>query len=202
MIQKYHDPILTVINEKGASGVNVIAQLTGIPLSTVQKYLTTQQKYFRKTQDRKWDLPEKVTTDISNNSHTLVVTGIENSFLLFKSELDALINLVDNSLIQIEQLKRVVQNKPTPVAENTINPRLKNLQEKMDNLPRIIKSKKENIPKELLEILLNTNWTDFTLDMGANYLNDVVEPALYSLIIGESDYLDEDLLNQIKEYQS
>lgn len=85
MIKKYHDPIFKLISEREeALGVNEIAKGTELPLSTIQKYLSTQQSYFRKNEDRKWDLPEKVMSDITDSSLLLAVNVLENSILLMK----------------------------------------------------------------------------------------------------------------------
>lgn len=52
--QTYEYRIRLVLDEP--KGVSQIAKETGIPTSTVQKYLTGKQTSFVKTEDRKWTL--------------------------------------------------------------------------------------------------------------------------------------------------
>lgn len=204
MIEKYHKPILALISKEGALGVNSIAKATDIPLSTVQRYLNLQQNYFRKNDERKWDLPERVNADITDTSLSLAVNVVENSILLIKTQLADVLNSVENALSPLNTVKRGIQNKPASVADTTPkveNELLESTLEQIDRLPSILKSKKENIPDELLKVLLNTKWLDLLLDYGRNYFKEVIEPDLYDLALGTSTELSEDTLSTIKGYQ-
>lgn len=204
MIEKYHKPIFEVISREGALGVNAIAKATEIPLSTIQKYLDKQQTFFRKTEDRKWDLPENVNADITSQSLILTANILENTILLIQSQLGELQNTVANTLTPVNTLKRGVENKPLPVAETTYkakNTKLSKILEAIDKLPSLIKSRKENVSEELLELLLNTEWLELFVDLGYNYISDVIEPDLYELLLGNKTDLSEDTLTTIKEYQ-
>lgn len=205
MIKKYHDPIFNAITQAGeALGVNTIAKETDLPLSTIQKYLSSQQHYFRKTTDRKWDLPEKVNADITSDSLVLAVNVLENSILLFQSQLAEVQNSVSNLLVPTNTLKTGIQNKVYPVANSSPKVEselLRIILEKVDKLPGIIKKKKDNFSDEYFKLLSNTNWLDLMLDMGNNYAKEVIEPALYDLVLGNTLELDEGVLTTIKEYQ-
>jgi hypothetical protein len=204
MIEKYHEPIFKLISEKGALGVNQIAKETEIPLSTVQKYLSTQQSYFRKNEDRKWDLPEKVTSDISDSSLTLAVEVMENSIQLFKAQLEEMVQAAANVLTPINTIKRGISNKPAPVADKqprVQNPKLAAILENVGRMPNLIKSKKSDLTDNYYQLLMNTDWLSMQLDLGDNYMKEVIVPGLSDLLLNQTEKLDEDTYTAIKDYQ-
>ena len=205
MIQKYHEPIFNLLTQKGALGVNTIAKETGIALSTVQKYLTTQQSYFRKNEDRKWDLPERVKTDISEDTSKLTLSILENSLLINQKHLGEALNAVDNSLKAISTIKAILESKPPSVADTSpkiTNKKLLSIIDTTDRLPEVIKARKSFIPDEYYQVLIKTSWLDLILDLGDTYVNDVIQPELYELLSGSKTELDEDLVNVLKNYQT
>lgn len=204
MIERYHVPIYALISERGALGVNTIAKETGFPLSTVQKYLSAQQNYFRKTPDRKWDLPEKVNADITDSALVLTVSLIESTILLMQTQLAEVQSTLGNALTPLSTLKKGIENKPAPVADVPQlpkNEKLRKILEETDKLPEVIKSKKENLSEEMYKMLLNTNFLELILDMGDNYVGEVVTPELFDLLLGTKDELSDDVLNNLKDYQ-
>lgn len=203
MIEKYHDPIFKLITEKKeALGVNTIAKETDIALSTVQKYLTTQQTYFKKTGDRKWDLPERVKQEVSPESLQLMINGLENSILLIQTQTKELQQSIANLVPPINILKRNIRDSAPPVAETPIlNEKLVNKIASLDKLPKVIKSRKDSLTDDMYEMLMNTDWYGIFVDLGYNYLQEVIEPELYDLLLGTKIDLSEDALSTIKEYQ-
>lgn len=205
VIKKYHDPILREISDKGALGVNALAKLTDLPLSTVQKYLTTQQTYFRKTSDRKWDLPERVNTDITSNSLQRSASLLDNTLVLLQNQLEEMGNTLASLAPVTNMIKRALENNTLPVADNSsklTNRKVKEMFDSVDKLPEVIKNKKKNISEELYEMLINTDWLSLWIDYGTNYVSTVIQDSLYDLLLGKTDELSEDALDTIKSYQT
>lgn len=201
MIEKYHNPIFALISEKGALGVNELAKATDFPLSTIQRYLTVQQTYFKKTQGRKWDLPERVNSDITDDSLNLAVNITEDSIKLIRAQLTDALNAVENALIPLSTVKRGIKHKPTPVAPKVNSEKLQDILEAADKIPTIIKSKKENLTPEMYDTLMSTKWLDIYLDLGNKYVVDVITTELYDLLLGVKKEMDDEIFSVIKEYQ-
>lgn len=58
--KEYHDAIKELLTNYGPMGVNAIANKLGIPVSSIQYYLKTQQSYFVQNNKRKWQLPDEL----------------------------------------------------------------------------------------------------------------------------------------------
>lgn len=204
MIEKYHKPIFEVISRMGALGVNQIAKETDLPVSTIQAYLTKQQSYFKKNDDRKWDLPENVVSEITDNSLTLSLGVLENAILLIESQLREVVESFTNIIIPLNTLKKGLKDKPAPVADTIpkgASPKLRELMENVGRLPTIIKTKKSNLTPEQYDLLLNTEWLNLILDLGANYFRDEISPSLYELLLGSTAQIPEDILDVLNQYQ-
>jgi hypothetical protein len=197
------DQIIAVLSEKGALGVNALARELSIPLSTLQKYLHSQN-YFRMNESKKWDLPERVTTDLKANTMTLMLNSLETAILLIQSQIEESRQAVANALVPVESLKRGFKSIQHPVAESGtvgLPPKWSEALDMLAKFPEIIKSRKDKLSEENYNILRNVDWHYLYLDMGANYFINALSGEIYNLILGETDNLSEDALTTIKEYQ-
>lgn len=203
MIPKYHDPILTLLKAKGALGVNAIATETGIPLSTVQKYLDKQQTYFKKTAERKWDLPHNVQADIKTNTLELTVGVIENSILMLQSQLDEVKESLQSTLAPIGTLKRGIANVATPVAsvQPDIDKRLIQLDIDVNDNLELIQKSKNSFESEYKSLILNMDFLGIILNYGLAYVKGPFFTEVSEVMLEKSDFLSEEVIEILKEYQ-
>lgn len=206
-LEERKDEILHIINEKGPQGVNALATALGVPLSTMQKYLHNQ-KYFRINDKRRWDLPENVQADIGAQALALMVTGIETSILLLQTQLDEARIAADNLLVPTSSLKKAltafkVPARPSVAKEDTrvIPERLNLILDTLENLPKIIKKRKEFVSEEVYNLLMSTDWLNLMLDNGKKVVDSVINPELQDVLLGEKSEFSEDVLSILLEYQ-
>lgn len=208
MTDKYHDQILTLISEKGPTGVNQLAKALEIPVSTMQRYLH-KQTFFRMNEDKKWDLPEKVIGDVKSTSLTLVTDVIETSIMLLKSQIAELEHSVDNVLSPLNTLKRGIKGfAPAAGAvagssskSDITNKHILDLDNDAQNLIKATKKYVQVCPQEYQELLINTDWYHLVTDLGYKYVKEYISPELGDLFLEQRDNLSEDTLEVIKEYQ-
>lgn len=202
---KYYDDIHTFITTHGESGVNAISKGIDVPLSTVQKYLE-RQSYFKKTEQRKWDLPEKVNSDIQVNTLPLMVSSVENALLLVKAQLTDMQHLIDNSVLTTHTLKRGVDRRFTPVAalpdkSVDMDKRLLKLQDGSIKLKEVFKKQKSNIPEEYLDMIMNYDHVGLIIKEGIEYANNILEDEVYSMLMGNARELSEETVQILKDNQ-
>lgn len=199
MTDPYYDQVRALILKNGAMGVNALQKEIGIPLSTMQRYLE-KQTYFKKTDQRKWDLPENVvktqTSEVITNYDAVIesqITGIYAMFEMLTSQMKSTITLIGAQ-------KTVTP----PVADKSVNlpERLVKLHEATQAMPKAIKQHINNIPEEYRDILLKVKWLDLALDTGLNYYNDVIGNAIMGLMATDQDNIDDEVLTVLEKYQS
>lgn len=203
MIGKYHDDILAIISRNGAMGVNALQRELNIPLSTLQKYLH-KQTYFRMNDERKWDLPENITSDIKSNTLSLTINVVENSILMLQSQLDEMKQSIANALAPIGTLKRGIDNlAPTPVAGKAtpLDKRLSNLNDAALQYKVIVRKQKDIIPDQYLNLLINLDYVGLVFSLGAVYADEMLTGDIYGVLVGSITELSDDLLDVIKENQ-
>jgi len=199
---KYYDLILGILTEKGELGVNEIARLAELPLSTVQKYLE-RQTYFKKTERRKWDLPQNVTSDIKSETMTLMVASVENALMLVKAQLTETLDSVQNSILPISTLKRGISGLTAPVAAKSVD---------IDTLfIELDKGVKENyalfkkyiskVPEEYQEMIKNVDLARLTAELGHLYVQGDFGTEISSLMLEKTTDLSDDIVEILKEYQ-
>jgi hypothetical protein len=198
--------ILAVLRDKGAMGVSTLAKEVGLPVSTIHRYLH-DQNYFKLNERRRWDLPERVQTETNGNTLTLMVSGLENAILFLKAQLEEVRNSVDGLLVPTNTLKKGITNfsiEPAlPVAipsKRAIPERIETLLETLDNLPKIIRSRKDFVKPETYEMLRKVEWLDLMLDYGKKALDDIINPELQDVLLGNQEEFSEDVLGILKEY--
>jgi hypothetical protein len=205
MTDKYYDLIHPLLTEKGELGVNEIARAIDLPLSSVQKYLE-RQNHFKKTERRKWDLPDRVNSDIKSDTLSLMVTSVETQLLLLKAQLADITQNVENSLIPIDTLKRGVNSIQTPVAGKTdkvpdIDPELLIMDKKVKDLYAVFKRFVGKCPEEYQDLLKNLNIGKIIVEKGFDYLSGSFNVELSSLFLEKETELSEDVLSVLKAYQ-
>lgn len=201
-LDKYYDEILQYITEHGETGVNILAKELNLPLSTMQRYLE-RQTYFRKTINRKWDLPDNVESDIKSNTMTLMIESVENAVKLLNSQLDEIQSNVQNALMPISTLKRAVNSLNTPVAGNSdeVTPIMIDTDKKIKTTYTVFKKYKDRIPEGYTELILNVDMHRLTVEMGTIFTNADFSTDISSLLLGQIDELPEDTIEILKEYQ-
>lgn len=202
MADEKYEAVYAVLSDKGATGVNDLAKALGWPLSSTQKYLE-RQTYFKKTESRKWDLPEKVLTEVKSDTLSLMANGVENSALITQSQLIEVGQSLELMLIAVQGLKKGIQNYRTPVAEKSVSVdlRLVALDKKAKDTLKVIKTHIDNVPDEYRDMLLNMDILGYMIDHGVKTNNDLFNTEVTSLLTGQADNLSEDTLSLVKEYQ-
>jgi hypothetical protein len=210
VIEKYHEPILEVLTTRGALGVNQISQATGIPLSTVHKYLTSQQKYFRKTQDRKWDLPERVTAEIQDDALKVALESLDGSIVLFRKQLEEVQATAENLAVPIRYIQRAAEVRftkapftaPKAVASPEVHPVLEEVRERAELIAKYIKENIKKIPEEHRQLFLNFDIHSWIAHKGLDYAaNSEVTKQLSLLLMGQAITYDKALFAEVREYQ-
>lgn len=200
------DQITKLLSTNGAMGVNAIAKALNAPTSTIQKYLHSQS-YFKINDSKKWDLPEKVMSDVKSNQLELLASVSKNSIALLRTNLEELLINVDNALAPLTTLERDIKRfqpsvaKTSDVGFNSLPKKWQEIIENLQQFPTVIKSKKNTTNPEYYELLLNTNWWELVIEMGLSYFRDTLSTDIYDLLLGQSEQLSEDSLETIKEYQ-
>lgn len=199
---KYHDDILTIITEKGEMGVNEIARAINVPLSTVQKYLE-RQTYFKKTERRKWDLPEHVNQDIKSDTLSLMVDSVENALKLLNAQMSEIQLSIQNSLIPVNTLKRAVNAAITPVAGKSVNvdKKLIKLEEDAHDIEKVFKKFKDKLPEIYKDLVLNVDMVWLSISKGTEYVKGNFTQEISALLVEQSNTLSDDVLDALKLYQ-
>ncbi len=199
---KYYDQVLAYVTENGETGVNVLAKALDIPLSTMQRYLE-RQTYFRKTINRKWDLPNNVDADIKSNTMTLMVEAVENALKLVSSQLAEIQSSTQNALMPVNTLKRAVINTMPSVADKSseVDPQLLKLDKNTKDTYVVFKKYVDKVPEEYQELIKGLDLYKLTIEMGTKFINSDFNAELSSLFLEKSDILSEDTIELLKEYQ-
>jgi hypothetical protein len=199
---KLHDEILAYLTEHGETGVNVLAKEFDVPLSTMQKYLT-DQTYFKKTEKRKWDLPENVNADIKSDTMSLMVSSVENALLVIKSQLSDLQQSIDTSLIPVSTLKRGIDNLIAPVAgkSDNIHPKIVELDKNVKLMQAVFKKYVGVCPQEYQELIKNIDLYGLIMEMGTKFLNSGFNEDITSLFLEQTTELSSESIELLKEYQ-
>lgn len=199
---KFYDDILGYITEHGETGVNVLAKEFNVPLSSMQRYLE-RQTYFRKTVNRKWDLPNNVDTDIKTNTMTLMVSSVETALLLLSSQLSEIQSSVQNALMPVSTLKRAVNTVLTPVADKTsnIDNEVLLFDKSIKDTYAVFKQHVKVCPEEYQEIISNVDLYKLTIEMGTKFIAGDFNAEISSLFLEKSSILSDDIIDILKEYQ-
>jgi len=202
---KYQDRILTLISEKGPLGVNQLSRELEIPLSTMQQYLN-RQSYFRKNENKKWDLPENVMGDIKGSSLALAADVLESSIMLLKTQLEEMGQYVDNVLNPLNTIKRGVKginlaaggvaDKPSQMHRDIA--RVLDFSEK---LQKAIKQNLSKIPDDYQDLYLNLDITAMIVHLGSDYINSEQTTDLTGVLLGETDELSENTIKVLERFQ-
>lgn len=203
--EKYHDPILAVIKKNGPMGVNAIAKAIDMPLSSVQKYLD-RQDYFKKTSDRKWDLPENVTenlvTAIETNRLQLIAQSLNTQSLLVGNSVDLFVSSINDLLKQISNIIPALESYKAPVAnDKTVSPLLLKLQETVSQIPLIINKNKRKLSPDYLELLTGVNWLELVINKGSIYFEENVSTEIAELLTEQREELSDEVVEVISQYK-
>lgn len=203
--EKYHDPILAVIKKNGPMGVNAIAKAIDMPLSSVQKYLD-RQDYFKKTSDRKWDVPENVTENlvaaIETNRLQLIAQSLNTQSLLVGNSVDLFVSSINDLLKQISNIIPALESYKAPVAnDKTVSPLLLKLQETVSQIPLIIKKNKDKLSPDYLELLTGVNWLELVINKGSIYFEENVSTEIAELLTEQREELSDEIVEAISQYK-
>jgi hypothetical protein len=201
-MDKYYELILPLIKEKGELGVNEIARHIGTPVSTVQKYLE-RQTYFKKTQSRKWDIPENVNADIKSNTLSLMVESVENTLRVLEAQLGDIQQTVGTVSIPLNTLKRGIDTISQPVAGKSIDihPRLIEVDKKAKEALSLFAKYIPRVAEEYQQLLKGLDYHRFAVEMGTLYINNTFNLAISSLFLDKDDKLPDDIIDVLKNYQ-
>jgi|ERR1044072_8215942 hypothetical protein len=199
---KYHDAILAHITKHGATGVNALGNALNVPATTLQKYLTNQN-YFKKTDDRKWDLPNKVNSGVSVDTVTLMVESVEKSLMVIKAQMQEVTQNMDNALVPINTLKRGVSNLSTSVSDNAAN-----IDENTamfikisTELQGVFDKYKDKFPEDYRDILINFDIGKYLLNEGYLHLVKGIGGEITEVFSGHTDIFSDEALKMFNKYQ-
>lgn len=201
-VGKHHDEILAYITENGATGVNPLARHLKMNPSTLQKYLE-RQSYFKRTESRKWDLPDRVNTDIAADKMKLMVDSVENALTLIKSQLAETITSVENAVYPINTLRRGLKSVNTPVAVKVqqLDPSLDELDKFIKQLEGVFKKFFSKCPDEYKLFLQNLDLHRLAIEKGLLYLKGEFGTDITAILLEKTNVLPEDTLTVLKMYQ-
>lgn len=205
MIAQRKADIITLIQIHGPMGVNALQRELGVPLSSLQKYLHNQN-YFRKNEDKKWDLPENVAGELKGNSLTLMAEMVETTYKLLRSQVNEMSHALENAINPITSLKNNINAVVVPVAadkvgQSILDPRLRRINETKDTLSNIFHKQKDNIPKEYRNLFFNFDYVGLVIKEGETYTNKFLEEGTYELLAGKDTELSEETIIILKENQ-
>lgn len=206
MQDRYKSDIITLITQRGPLGVSALSKELNVAASTLQKYLH-KQSYFKINEDKKWDLPENVVSDIKSNTLVLMTDLVETNVKLLKSQLEEMLQTVENAINPIETLKRGVNTYQAPVASKSDKPvqkidsRISEIIEMEATLQSIFKKQSSNIPEEYRDLFFNFDYIGLVLKEGQSYTKEFLEEGTYALLAGKDTTLEEDVLQILKDNQ-
>jgi hypothetical protein len=207
VIDKYKDDILALITKNGPMGVNALQRELNVPLSTLQKYMH-RQRYFRINEDKKWDTPENVTSDIQSNTLDLMVNSVENTIMLLSAQLEEIQQTTKNALIPISTLKRgvknlspTVANRPQSANNGEVDPFLLELDKVLKDGYVLYKKYVKVCPEEYQNLISNVDLVRLTVELGSTFVTNEISPELSALFLEKSTTLSEDTIEYLKMYQ-
>ncbi len=212
---KYYQPILEAISEKGALGVTQIASIIARPPSSVQKYLE-KQHHFRKNIDRKWDLAERVSFDVSaqleENKLISLAKGIQVQATLVTANLDLFSSTYMTLVHQLEGIspllttyKAVIEKAQVDLAtdkaiERVMDPVFTRLKEEAKTLKQLITKYRDKFGTDNATLLSGVNWIELRVALGTVPFLERVSTPLANFITDDIPF-SEDALALFKQYQ-
>jgi hypothetical protein len=158
-----------------------------------------RQSYFKMNDQRKWDLPESVTTKE-------IQSTINNFDQVIESQLSGITSLSDMLITQIKSTITILSaQKPiiAAVADKSpnIDKRLIDFQSNTNKLKEIIKKQKANVPDEYYDLLINYDHIGLVMKEGSKYALDFLEGDIYSMLAGDARELSEETVEILRENQ-
>lgn len=193
------ETIANIIAEQGPMGVNALAMELGVPASSLQRYLTAQD-YFRKTSDRRWDLPGNVNSEVKSNTLALMVDNAITGNKLVHASVQEIIEQVEILTKTLTIVKRNVHNitnNNPPVADE----RFATLEKDSETLKEAIKRNKANINPELYDQVLRFDFIGMILDRGKPATRNFLDTVLTPIVLGDIDSIDDPNYELLKEFQ-
>lgn len=204
MQDKYHKPILQFLEKNGESGVNAISAGIAVPLSTVQKYLE-KQTYFKKTQRRKWDLPEKVVSNAvvnqSASSFANVANVISTQANMIRTQLDTALMCMGILESNVAIINHVAEAAIAPVAvSKPIHPSIQALNDNVETITQGIKKYINDVNENYRDLVRNADIYRIYVAKGGEYMHSQFNDELV-LVLTKSDYeMSEEMQALMKEY--
>ncbi len=197
MQKELHDRIILLLRDKGALGVNELAKLVDVPVSTLQKRLHTQS-YFKQNDDKKWDLPQNV----AESQATMTIEDFDVLISAQLTGIQSMYNMLTTQIKSVITLMSAHKPKPTTVAVNEpIHSEITAIMDEMATLSNIVKKFREAFTKEEFSLLNNADWVSMRCYLGKDiFLNEVTE-EIATHIQTNGDKLSEKTMNHIKDFQ-
>lgn len=204
MSAELHDQIKELIERHGAMGVNAIQKEIGIPLSTLQRYLDTRQNYFKKTNDRKWDLPENVSANYAaaaETNQTQVIesqlTGITATFDMLSAQIKATVMLLETFKVKPQSSSVAGSSNGKPIE---VKGSLADLHKLIQLTPKIIRTKIDYIPEEYRDLLKGMNWSDLAADVGKIRFTEFTD-VIADMIVSDIQEVPTNMIEIMEQYQ-
>ncbi len=203
MSEERKNRIHDILTHKGALGVNALAKELNEPLSTIQGYLE-RQGYFRKTADRKWDLPERIAAGISHESLIVLAKGSQSSIDIIRTqlaELNSTIETVSNSLVTLERGITNYAPMQLPVAESPELPKLvADILNDYVETEKAIKLHLKHVPEEYKELFKNYDSLTHMVMEGKKAFTKLII-SITPVLSGQTDEVSTEVLELLETYQ-
>jgi hypothetical protein len=196
--------IAAILVEKGAMGVTALATELDVPVSSLQRYLVGQ-KYFKQTDGRKWDTPERFQANTELNTLSKMANNAKAGLELTIAQHEDMLLRLTNTLDSINILMKGIEGFEEPKAKSSSLPvadsRLADLDKGSKTLREAIKQNRKNIPAEYYELVLNYDSVDHLLTVGRDAARNFLDTELAPIILDGATELPEETIATLKEHQ-
>lgn len=202
--EKYYLPIEKALQTNGPMGVNELARVLDVPVSSVQNWLQ-RQNYFEKNSDRKWQLPgeKKTTSNLAGELRAVIdeqVRAIRRLQEMLTTQLENTVDFITDYEIKGPPQGNSEQT-DAPVA--AFDSRLVQLDSDAKKLQDIFNKRelKANTPEEYRELLNHYDHIGLIIKEGKDFTTKFLEDEIFSLLAGRITTLSEETIGILKENQ-
>lgn len=193
------ESIKKLLTDKGPQGVTAIAKVLDAPPSSIQKYLTNQQDYFKLNRSKKWCLPnvteKEDSVTVANN-----ITNVLNSQVNgINALIDLLVSQLSATTTLISDFKPVVQVSSGKAP--TMHPKIAELDKLIKDTQALFDRFVDKVPDMYKELIQNLDLYSLIIKRGVEFIQTGIGPDITALFLQESDTLSEETIEVLKSYQ-
>jgi hypothetical protein len=195
---RYHSEVLTLITQKGPLGVSEIAKALNVPATTLQKQLHSQD-YFKLNNRKKWDLPENVAANNTNEA----IKDFDKVIAGQLESTNALFGMLTSNINSIMTLLSAQKPIFAPVADNStqLHPKVKELDKKIKETEVVFKKYVDKAPEMYQKLLRNLDLYALAIEKGTEYFNGTFTMEISSIFLEQTDQLSDEVFSLLEMYQ-